>query len=496
MKRLSVLLFLLALAGPARAAHVLVGPGETYTTIRSGMIAAVTSGDSVLVRSGNYTDDGPLYSSWKSTNIYVGPYGDGDVTVTMTGTGVYAIEFPTSNRDGGKVNGLNFINTGDATNQGIIIHSGTTYSYAVTNCTFANFPVFISSDADHNDITISGNSFVTDTMPTYWSGSNYTLYDWIITGNTFDYSAAQATTGNHKYLFRWLGAHGMNFSDNVFYAPVVNNGLYTHCLQFENFSGTKSIGCTIEGNTFIMQDPISGAPGGIYLGGTGLDSVDSMTVRFNKIYGSTAASMGYGIESEAAADTVNMAEANVLAFNFVSNMHGGVFFAETNYKGRIEGNYCIGIDGAAYNLQDSRECSLIGNVAINCTNFLNMGSGNAREGGVGKYYPYANRIERNYAKGISGYYYSISADCDSASTYLCNIGESVNAWAYIDDGTGAVSTLADFQAWTPVTANEWGYVPGFGSVQMGVDATDDASLRRVMAIPGAGVSLTTGPGLH
>ena len=210
----------LALAGTSWAATLVVGPGETYTTIKSAVLAAA-AGDVIEVREGTYDEDVVI-----STNNLTLTSVDGPGLAVVRGINAESGVFTIDSDLGVSIDGFTIL-PGAGNSDGIHHKGGSpTTPVTITNNTMEGF-------SDHGFYAGSWS---------YLTGTTFTF-----TGNTM----RECYTGIYVY-----GFDGSTIR--------INNNTVIDCeygMDLEEFDEGMGTDAQVMGNTITLDESLSGSEG-------------------------------------------------------------------------------------------------------------------------------------------------------------------------------------------------------------------------------------------
>jgi len=482
MKKLFLVAFLLALAGPVRANHIIVP--DDQATIKLGLQAATTAGDTVLVKAGTYADaNGQVgRTDWKADNVVLKDYGDGPVIVTQSVAGSYCLQTSYSGitRRGCRVEGITFKSVAvSGSAYPVYVWEGCT-DFSFKDCTFDGYPAILQNDAagTTSSVSFDGCTFKSSTSATSGSAFNRQLglaYDWTFTDCIFDYADHTISAYAPTEVLEARGAHWWTFTGCVFKLPVyANNSSACDGVEFRGDGTSKvSIGITMENCSFIAQasSGTSAHMKAVLFGRPLADAtsvVDSVAFRYNTIVlppDEAGSNTYYGVEIETPDLPSTFSHWGDFSFNTVSGGDLAISLAESSYGCTIVGNKITDSETGIL-LQDARYCVVSGNIIRGGVKAIRIGNGSTT-----LLENYGHVVTRNYAVG-SDYAIFLTVGQDSALTVCANVAEDLGVnWA-------SYTSVLSLSAWQAVGAFPAGIVPaGLGSQELGAGGSFDGITR-------------------
>jgi hypothetical protein len=270
----------LSLLGTACLAQttIHVGPGQTYTTIQSGIDAA-NSGDTVLVAPGTYTEN----IDFKGKSITVTSSGGASVTTIDGGSNGPAVSIKSGE-------------TAAATISGFTIQHGGQFGWISTIYTYGIGNIYVLNSAP----TIVNNTI---TLGNCWGIES--LYSApLIQNNTI--SATQDPNGNCSFgggaaIIVWGGMNGMYNSNGVYSGLITGNTIENNVESgIEDAGGNGGAGVAVWGGAPVIENNIirnNSSPGG---SGGAINFINSegTVIAQNLIYGNSAGCGGGAIATD------------------------------------------------------------------------------------------------------------------------------------------------------------------------------------------------------
>ncbi len=482
MKKIFFSALLLLIATQARGNHIIVP--DDQSTIKLGLQAATTAGDTVLVKAGTYADANGQVGrvDWKADNVVLKDYGDGDVIVTQSVAGSYCLQTSYSGitRRGCRVEGITFksVATGGSAYPVYVWEGCTDFSFK--DCTFDGYPAIWQNDATGTTSSVSfdGCTFKSSTSAMGGGAFNRQVglaYDWTFTNCTFDYSSHTITAYAPTEVLEARGAHWWTFTDCVFKLPdYANNGNTCYGVEFRGDGTSKvSIGITMTGCTFIAQasSGTSAHMKTVLFGRPSADAtsvVDSVAFRFNAIElppDESGSNTYYGVEIETPDLPSTFSHWGDFSYNTIVGGDIGISLAESSYGCTVVGNVIRNAETGIL-LQDARYCEVTGNKIYGGVKAIRIGNGSttALEN-------YGHVVIGNYANG-SDYLAFVTVGQDSGLTFCGNVGENFGVnWA-------SYATVLSLSGWQALGAFPAGIVPaGLGSYELDAGGASDGMVR-------------------